>query len=68
MCGVVTYLCSRYPRLQFRVMRAMGSVYFAVSKVCMSAGVDLQKDVLDLMGFKPLAPNVQLMDSRCFSQ
>ena len=35
---------------------------------CFAAGVDLQKDVLDLMGFKPLMPNVQLMDKRCFSK
>jgi len=35
--------------------------------VC-NAGVDIQKDVLDLMGFKPLMPQVKNMDRRCFSK
>lgn len=32
------------------------------------AGVDVEKDVLGLMGFKPLMPEVKTMDSRCFSK
>ena len=32
------------------------------------AGVDVEKDVVDLMGFKPLMPEVKTMDSRCFSK
>lgn len=37
--------------------------------VC-NAGVDIQRDVLDLMGFKPLMPQVKVkdMDRRCFSK
>lgn len=31
-------------------------------------GVDVQKGVLDLMGFKPLMPQVKDMDRRCFSK
>ena len=31
-----------------------------------AAGVDVQRDVLDLMGFKPHMPDVQDMDHRCF--
>lgn len=31
-------------------------------------GVDLQKDVLNLMGFKPIMPHVKDMDRRCFSK
>lgn len=30
------------------------------------AGIDVQRDVLDLMGFKPLMPDIQEMDHRCF--
>jgi acyl CoA:acetate/3-ketoacid CoA transferase len=33
-----------------------------------NAGVDIQRDVLDLMGFKPLMPQVKDMDGRCFSK
>ena len=41
------------------------------SNVCLClacAGVDLQKDVLDLMGFRPLMPRVKDMDHRCFNK
>lgn len=31
-----------------------------------AAGVDVQRDVLDLMGFKPHMPDVRDMDNRCF--
>lgn len=31
-----------------------------------AAGIDMQKDVLDLMGFKPLMSDVREMDHRCF--
>lgn len=31
-----------------------------------AAGVDVQRDVVDLMGFKPLMSDVQEMDHRCF--
>jgi propionate CoA-transferase len=32
-------------------------------------GIDLQRDVLDQMGFKPqLAKNIMLMDTSCFNR
>ena len=49
----------------------MHSFWYSVGSgevdVC-NAGVDIQKDVLDLMGFKPLMPQVKDMDRRCFSK
>ena len=41
------------------------SALLCVTSAC-AAGVDVQRDVLDLMGFKPLMSDVQEMDHRCF--
>jgi len=60
-----------FTHLQLPSGSVMHSVWYSMRggevNVC-NAGVDIQKDVLDLMGFKPLMPQVKDMDRRCFSK
>ena len=51
-------------RCVFRLLEAEGGS--KVELIEIAPGIRLQEDVLDLMEFKPVMRNVQLMDSRCF--
>ena len=51
-----------------RCMRAVRCCCWLTSRVAaqVAPGIDLERDVLAHMPFRPLIEDVQLMDARCF--
>ncbi len=61
-------MCTALQLSSCSVMRFVWDSMRSVEADACNAGVDIQRDVLDLMGFKPLMPQVKDMDGRCFSK